>query len=140
MTECHSLERLKYLKESNGQVNLLLLLLCIILKDFALLPSRDVQILKNLNKQKESEEPESVLEIWLNTLTSLEYQDEQMYRAICSGDVNRIYYLKRFLFETFCCFVDIEKVLGTLAECFFDLNEKSKATPKITKYFDFLML
>jgi hypothetical protein len=131
---------MEYLVNKDSSVNIVTLLLCIILKDFALIPSRDIQILKTLSKNSSSNSNREKLGIWLNTLTSFEYQDEQMYRSISPSDINRIYYLKKFLYNVCEFFVEKNEILSFLADCFNELSTKSKATPKIVSYFDFLVL
>ena len=111
-------------------------MIIIVLKDWALLPLKDIQTLKTLS-EKSSEEG---LEDWLCSLTSFEYQDELMYQIINLGDTNRVYYLKTLLFLISKTFAKGNSELGLLAQVFSDLAEKSKSSPKIVKYFDFLRL
>ena len=131
---------MQFLLDNDSTINIVSLLICIILKDFALIPVRDIHILKTLNQRKSPQNSHQKFKLWLETLTAFEYQDEQMYRTISPNDLNRVYYLKTFLYNLCYSFVDEHEILGLLANTLMDLSHKSKASPKIVRYFDFLLL
>ena len=63
-----------------------------------------------------------------------------MHHSIKPNDLNRVFYLKKLLFYAANLFSAKNRCVEMLVNSLFSLAEKSKASPKITKYFDFLKI